>query len=196
MKEWKINSPRKDPRSGMRCKICKGKPTRWYKLMSTTVYRCEQHKREVLSPVYDQGRISSNGELIGMEINKTFEVGIAKVPDMKKEDVEALKNELFACKDIGIVHELISKTDPDWESKLKKLVHHIKEKHPLLYKYHTRYDSDGEHNLWLEDPDQYFMTQQSQTEILNYYKRPIPKELVGTDVSSADIQKGVFNIGI
>lgn len=191
-KVWKINSKRKDPDSIMRCKMCGGKPTRWYKLMSTTVYRCEKHKSEIVSPVYDQGKISSRGELIGMEINPTFEVGVALITDYIEKsghqfDHEGLHKELMSCNDD---HSWIDRSDPDYENKVKKFINtHIRSKHPLLFSFSTYNDEKGEHNLFVEHPEQYFLTGLSKKEVTENFSSPIPDDLVGMDVSAEDMRR-------
>lgn len=191
-KVWKINSKRKDPNSRMRCKVCGGKPTRWYKLMSTTVYRCEKHKTEIASPVYDQGKISSRGELIGMETNPTFEVGISLVTEyLEKSGIKFDKNKLYAeigrCKDD---HPFIERDDPDYEKKVKELVDvHLRSKHPLLFLSTTYYDEKGEHSLYLEHPEEFYLTQMSKQEVTEHFSRAIPDDLVGMDVTAEDMRR-------
>ena len=191
-KEWKINSQRKDPASNMRCKVCKGKPTRWYKLMSTTVYRCEEHKKEISSPVYDQGKISSRGELIGMEVNPTFEGGISKVTDYleksgQKVDVKALEHETRSCKED---HSWITKDDPDHNEKIKQWADtHLRKCHPLLFSTMTYYDDKGEHNLIIEEPEEYFLCKLSKDQVSDHFVKPIPPDLVGMDISAREIWK-------
>lgn len=196
MKEWKIKSKRKDPHSGMRCKICKGIPTRWYKLMSTTIYRCEEHKTMIVSPVYDQGKISSRGELIGMEVNPTFEVGISRVVDYEsksghKIDPKKMNEEMFSCK--SCPSNIIERNDPDFEQKVKDLVDtHIRKEHPLLFSYSTYYDEKGEHNLFIEHPDEFYLTQLSHNEVTEHFSKAIPRDLVGTDISAEQIKSGIL----
>ncbi len=190
-KVWKINTKRKDTASHMRCKICKGIPTRWYKLMSTTIYRCEKHKKEIASPVYDQGKISTRGELIGMESNPTFEVGISKVSEymdkskvkLDTKGIEALNKELYNCK--YCPNYKIDMSDSNYEQKVKDLVSvHIRSEHPILFSISTYYDEKGEHNLYLEHPEEFHLTQISCDEITEHFTKAIPKEFVGTDVSA------------
>lgn len=190
-KEWKIKSQRKDPHSKLlQCKFCYSKPTRWYKLMSTTVYRCEEHKTMIASPVYDQGRISSHGECIGMEFNPTFEVGVQREIDYfrksgKTFNIKALDAELKACKED---HTWI-KDDSNKDEEIKKLVEHLRVKHPIVFSHQTYYDEDGtEHNLIMEHPDEYFLCKISQDQIIDHFKYIIPTELVGTDFSANDLK--------
>lgn len=191
-KEWKIKSQRRDLNSGMRCKICRGKPTRWYKLMSTTVYRCEEHKKLIASPVYDQGKISSRGELIGLEVNPTFESGVTKVQDyMEKSkqilDVKLLQDEILSCKED---HLWIEPEDPDFEIKVKEFTDkHLREKHPLLFATMTYYDEKGEHNLIIENPEEYVLCKISKEQVSENFQKAIPIELVGTEFSAKDLQK-------
>jgi len=191
-KEWKIKSERRDPDSGMRCKICKGKPTRWYKLMSTTVYRCEDHKTMIASPVYDQGKISSRGELIGMEVNPTFESGVTKVKDyMQKSgnipNVKLLEEETLGCSQD---HSWIERDDPDFEQKVKEFSDkHLRKKHPILFSTMTYYDKKGEHNLLIENPEEYFLCKISKEQVSDNFPKAIPTELVGTEFSAKDLVK-------
>lgn len=188
-KEWIINSARKDPASAIRCKTCGAKPTRWYKLMSTTVYRCELHKKDLVSPVYDQGKISSKGEMIGLEVNPTFEVGISRMKDYEKKtnrsftSYEQLEEEGRKCP-----HDEILQEDPEWGFKLMEFIEHMRTDHPLQFSAITYTDESGEHNLYAEHPEEYFRTIQSVIEVKKYYSKTIPKDLVGTDVSANELR--------
>lgn len=191
-KEWKINTQRRDTESGMLCKVCHGKPTRWYKLMTTTVYRCEDHKTMIQSPVYDQGKISSRGELIGMEVNPTFEAGVSKVQDYTQKsgkiiNVKQLEEETINCKD---EHLWIERNDPDFEKKVKEFTDkHLREKHPLLFSVMTYYDQTGEHNLIMENPEEYFLCKISKDQVSAKFTKSIPPEFVGTEFSAKDLIK-------
>lgn len=187
-KEWKINSQRRDPNSKIICCKYGCKPTRWYKLMTTTVYRCEKHKTMIESPVYDQGKLSSKGECIGMEFNLAFEAGVQREQDYfrksgKKFDLEALEHELTLCKDD---HKWIKE-----EKEIKGIVDHLREKHPILFSHQTYYDEKGEHNLIAEHPDEYFLCKISQDQIHDHYQYTIPPEYIGTDLSASDLKLGV-----
>jgi len=170
-----------------RCK-CGNKPTRWYKLMSQTVYRCEAHKREIFSPVYDQGRISSRGELIGFEdhdIRK--EQGTELVSQYRHRSKTnfqpyELEQENEICTE---EHDFVLQDDPDWNEKLRFFIEHLRVKHPKNFKSVTYYENGIEHNLWLEHPEEYFATMESKANA----GKPIPKEFIGTDFSSIDLDR-------
>jgi len=192
-KEWKIKSQRKDPVSLIiHCKFCTTKPTRWYKLMTTTVYRCEEHKKMISSPVYDQGKLSSKGECIGMEFNPTFEAGVSKITEYNNKsgqppDIERLNKELNSC---TVDHEWIEQSDPEHEEKIKTwVVEHLRINHPFLFASMTYYDENGEHNLIFENPDEYFLTKLSKDQVTDHYQVTIPPELVGMDISSREIKQ-------
>jgi len=195
-KEWKINSMRRDPRSKIiACKFCFSRPTKWYKLMSTTVYRCEKHKTLIDSPVYDQGSVSSKGECIGMEFNPTFEVGSQLQIDYfrksgSKYNLEALEKETADCKD-NKAHSWIEPGDPELLDKLKIIVEHLKKEHPILYSNQTYNDEKGEHTLLLDYPEQYHLLELSKRAVTEHFKYFIPKELVGTNFSAKELREKV-----
>jgi len=160
--------------------------------MTTTVYRCEEHKKMISSPVYDQGKLSSKGECIGMEFNPTFEAGVSKITEYNNKsgqppDIERLNKELNSC---TVDHEWIEQSDPEHEEKIKTwVVEHLRINHPFLFASMTYYDENGEHNLIFENPDEYFLTKLSKDQVTDHYQVTIPPELVGMDISSREIKQ-------
>lgn len=178
-----------------RCKICKGNATRWYKLMSTIIYRCENHKNLVESPVYDQGKISSRGELIGYEEIEEEQginyVSFYREKSGKKFPSKEIEQENFDCIDCrNGKNDFLGKLETEGVRKfLKNYVEHLKLKHPKNHQMVTYHDDKGEHNLWLEHPEEFINTINSKAKIKEKYGRPIPKNLVGTDVSAREFRE-------
>ena len=173
--------------------ICKVKPTRWYKLLGTTVYRCEKHKNDIESPVYDQGKISSRGELIGLENDPDEDQDVLLTKFYRQNSrstvtTQELDEEVIACKEED-KHKNFRQDDPNSQQKLQDMVKHFEEKHPKLYASQTYYDSKGTHNIWLEHPEEYFKTVNLKEKFIKRYGRPIPKKLVGTDLSAKEFRE-------
>lgn len=177
-----------------RCKVCKGDATRWYKLMSTVVYRCEKHKNQLDSPVYDQGKISSRGELIGYEEIETEQgtnlVSFYRERSGKKFSSKELEQENIDCIECrsnkNDFMDILEKEGTD--KFIEKYVEHLKLKHPKNHQIVTYHDDKGEHNLWLEHPEEFKKTVNTKEKIKAKYGRPIPKHLVGTDVSAREFR--------
>jgi len=179
-----------------RCKICKGKATRWYKVMSTIIYRCEKHKNNIDSPVYDQGKISSRGELIGYEDIVTEQgtnlVSFYREKSGKNFPSKELEQENEKCIECRTGKNNFMGNLKEGESIkkfLEEFVEHLKLRHPKNHSVITYNDDKGEHNLWLEHPEEFINTIHTKAKIKEKYGRPIPKNLVGTDVSAREFRE-------
>ena len=159
--------------------IC-GQPAVWaFQLLTRRIFRCEDHKKRLESPVYKQSRIPEEGIELRQEDRFNI-IDTYRYEDKPIYGLEELQNETKFCK---YCESLVPLSDDEKLKRKEEVNEHFKQEHPKNYSQFIRKDPDGsEHSIILENPKDFFgfFKQKPQHMIA------IPVQLLGEDEQTLD----------
>lgn len=154
--------------------IC-GEPAIWaFQLLTRKIFRCEEHRKKLESPVYKQFRIPPEGiELTDQDRFNIIDSYIYH--DKPVYGLEELKNETRYC---DFCKEIIKLSKEEKIKSKFEINEHYKKHHPKNYSQFIKIDGIGiEHSIILEHPEDFFSLFQQKPDHLI----AIPIDLLGED---------------
>lgn len=160
-----------------------GQPAVWaFQLLTRKIFRCEDHKKRIESPVYKQFRIPEEGIMLTKE-DKFNLIDMYRYEGKPTYGFEELKNETRHCDYCKAITELSNKEKIDSKFEINE---HYKKYHPKNYSQFIRIDPDGsEHSIILEHTEDFLGFFRSTPEQMI----PIPANLLGEDKITLDSDK-------
>ncbi len=163
--------------------------TWWFLLRTRKVFRCEKHKNDIESPVYDQGIIPNEGipttdNDFHQRIDDYLRGGDSEKPIYSFEELVEEIGDCEYCNKLGMIAKRFLESD-SFSTKRSitfEVYNHIKNNHP---KHHVQYTAtkDGiEHSFILEESNDFF-----ENFIRSEARVPIPEKFVG-QVLSGDVR--------
>jgi len=165
------------------CTKCGQLATWWYLTRSRKLFRCEEHKKDLESPVYDQGAIPDEGiPTSDNDFHQRLDDYLIGSGNRRKYTYKELGDEIVGCEYCNKLL-ILAKRYFEADSIKKKSItfevnEHMRINHPKNYSMHSFTKEGYEHSYIIENADDYWEN------FMKFEKKfPIPEQFVGKELT-------------
>ncbi len=166
--------------------------TWWFTLRTRKVFRCEEHRTDIESPVYDQGIIPKKGIQTSdndfyQRVDDYIREGDEEKPNYSFDELLDETKDCDHCTNLDLIsHKYFESNNIEKRTIAEEVNKHIKENHPNLYNAYSTTKNGITHSFILEEPKDFFENFMKLEK-----KIPIPERFVG-EVMTGDVRDGLL----
>ena len=171
---------------------CGNLATWWYLLRNRKVFRCEEHRKDIESPVYDQGIIPKEGipttdNDFHQRIDDYQRGGDFDRPRYSFEELLQEVKDCEYCSKLNMLSKRFFESNSITQNSIAfEVYNHIKDNHPKQHNQYSITKNGVEHSFILEEPNDFF-----ENFMRFEPKVPIPDQFIG-EILSGDARDGIL----